>query len=330
MPVDALQPVADEREQYKALIESSGLADYGARTLIELTGQDRVVFLHNLCTNDIKELGVGSGCELFLTDVKGKILAYAVAYCGDRSLVLDTVPGQGEKLLAHLDRYLIREDVQVQDRSNSWSQLLLVGPASEATLRAELGATVPQDRLACKLLDRPRGKVQICRVDFFGPVGFQLRGQRELIAELASSLANKATVCGSEAVDTVRIEAGTPLYGRDVTDNNLPQEVDRDRLAISFTKGCYLGQETVARIDALGHVNRLLCGIRFEGESVPSPGVELTADGHAVGKVSSATFSPKLGCPLALGFLRRGHTEPGTKLQTPTCAAQIVALPVSS
>src|SRR5438046_8506879 len=105
----------------------------------------------------------------------------------------------------------------------------------------------------------------------------------------------------------MRIEAGYPLYGRDITDKNLPQEIDRDRLAISFTKGCYLGQETVARIDALGHVNRLLRGIKFLTSAIPERGTELQSGGKVVGHVTSSCWSPGIGAPLALGFLRRGH-----------------------
>ena len=103
----------------------------------------------------------------------------------------------------------------------------------------------------------------------------------------------------------VRLEAGVPLFGQDITDDNLPQEIGRDKLAISFTKGCYLGQETVARIDALGHVNRQLVGLRFEGGTVPPAGTKLVADGKEVGHVTIAAWSPKLDARLAMALVRR-------------------------
>ncbi len=138
-----------------------------------------------------------------------------------------------------------------------------------------------------------------------------------------------ATECRPAAFDAARIEWGFPLYGVDITDKNLPQEVARDALAISFVKGCYLGQETVARIDALGHVNKLLVGVRFHGATVPSPDTELSAAGQTVGHVTSATYSPRLSAPLALAYVRRGSNEPGTKLSSALGDAAVVRLPVS-
>src|SRR5205814_560451 len=117
-----------------------------------------------------------------------------------------------------------------------------------------------------------------------------------------------------EALEMVRIEAGTPFFGQDITDKNLPQELGRDALAISFTKGCYLGQETVARIDALGHVNQTLRGLRFAGLEIPQAGADLSTPDKpdkAVAHVTSAAFSPRLAAPLALGYVRRGYEAPG-------------------
>ena len=138
-----------------------------------------------------------------------------------------------------------------------------------------------------------------------------------------------ARPCGSEAVEIARIEAGTPLFGRDITDANLPQEIARDARAISFVKGCYIGQETVARLDALGHVNRTLAGVRFAATDVPASGTELTDDsGKVAGRVTSATFSPTLGAPLALAFVRRETNTPGSKLTSAVGPAEVVQLPL--
>jgi folate-binding protein YgfZ len=127
----------------------------------------------------------------------------------------------------------------------------------------------------------------------------------------------------------VRIEYGMPLYGRDITLENLPQEVNRNAQAISFTKGCYLGQETVARIDALGHVNRLLVVVKFAGERIPSPGDELQIEGKPVGQVTSAAFSPRVSKPLALAYVRTASAAPGTRLASPVGDAEVVALPLA-
>ena len=115
--------------------------------------------------------------------------------------------------------------------------------------------------------------------------------------------------------DILRIEAGTPVFGREVTEENLPQEIGRDNRAISFVKGCYLGQETVARIDALGHVNKLLKGLKFlTPEDVTAENAVLTREGKTIGKLTSTAFSPGWGRPVALGFVRAAHAEAGTEL----------------
>jgi len=135
--------------------------------------------------------------------------------------------------------------------------------------------------------------------------------------------------CGLDAVETCRIESGMPKYAVDITDANLPQEINRNEQAISFTKGCYLGQETVARIDALGHVNRLLVGVKMESSTVPESGVELTVGEKVVGKVTSSTYSPALKLPLALAFVRREHATDGTKLTLEAGTAEVCSLPVT-
>jgi folate-binding protein YgfZ len=130
-------------------------------------------------------------------------------------------------------------------------------------------------------------------------------------------------------LEIARLEAGFPWFGIDITADNLAPEVGRDKQAISYVKGCYLGQETIARIDALGHVNRLLVGVAIEAAAVPPQGSELTAAGKTVGHVTSAVFSPRLQAPLALAYVRRGYNEPGAKLTSTAGPARVVALPLS-
>src|SRR5262249_25960038 len=149
-------------------------------------------------------------------------------------------------------------------------------------------------------------------------------------ADAVSALleAEGATACARLAVDMARLEAGFPEFGRDISPDNLCQEVNRTALAISFTKGCYLGQETIARIDSLGHVNKLLVGLSFAGETVPEAGAEIFADGKAVGDVTSAAMSPRLGAPLALGYVRSAHAAAGTRLDSALGPVTVVALPI--
>jgi hypothetical protein len=198
-------------------------------------------------------------------------------------------------------------------------------------LRQAAGASPPEERLAHEPATIAGRPVRLRRVEWTIPGGWLVAGMREALADVrAALLAAGAEPCDATALDAARIEAGTPWYGIDITDKNLPQEVARDAAAISFTKGCYLGQETVARIDALGHVNRTLVGVRFDGAEVPAAGWELMVDGQAAGQVTSAAWSPRLGAPLALAYVRRGSNTAGTRLSSPCGGAVVVALPLSS
>ncbi len=325
-----VEPQGDLAAQYAALTEGCGLADWHPRTLIEMTGKDRATFLHNFCTNDIQGLTPGEGCELFITDVKGKTLGHGIVLCGPDALVLETTAGQAPRLIEHWDRYLLREEVQLTDRSDAWVQILVVGPQAAATIRGELEIEPPAELWNHARFASDGHSVGIYRTDFFGPQGFCVWGPPAGVRASAGRLARTAVPCGGPAVEVVRLEAGTPWYGIDITDQNLPQEVARDRRAISFRKGCYLGQETVARIDALGHVNRRLCGVRFAAPPVPAAGAPLRGgkDGDVVGHVTSAVLSLRLGAPLALAYLRRGHDQPGMALEADTGPAKVVALPL--
>ncbi|HEY4307808.1 MAG TPA: glycine cleavage T C-terminal barrel domain-containing protein [Pirellulales bacterium] len=319
----------DTAAEYAVLSSAVGLVDLSDRTQIELTGADRQSFLHNLSTNEVRRLATGAGCEAFLCNVQGHTLALVNIFCGAETLVIETVPGEEAKLLKHLDKYLIREKVELHGRSEPWAELLLAGPRAESLLQGSANALLQRtfDSVTGQLANVP---VSIRRVDFTQPTGFLISCDRTLAGDLWKHLRDAgARPCGREAFEIARIEAGTPFYGRDLTDGNLPQELARDARAISFTKGCYIGQETVARLDALGHVNRTLCGVRFAGPEVPPVGIEFTDDaGKSLGQVTSAAFSPRLNAPLALAYVRRGSNAPGTKIATAAGPAEVISLPI--
>ena len=321
----------DPKAEYHAIVNETAIADVSDRTLIALTGTDRHSFLHNLCTNEIRSRQAGSGCEAFLCSAQGRILFYVNVIAKEDALLLDTVAGQNEPLIAHLDRYLIREDVQLADRTAECGALLVAGPESESSVARLVAGTLPDKPLEIRDLQFGRRRMSFARVAWTSQRGFLLICASDETPELWQALVDAgAAPCGEEAMQVARIEAGIPLPGLDVTETNLPQEVGRDSETISFTKGCYLGQETVARIDALGHVNRLLAGVRFGGTEVPPGGTELRADDKTVGTVTSAAFSYALDSPLALAYVRRERSEPGTALESTLGTAKIVALPVRS
>lgn len=329
-----MSDVAQWLPEYQSLKQSAGMVDFAERTQIELLGDDRASFLQGLCTNDIRKLSPGDGCEAFITNVQGKIIGFVLVFSGPHSLVVETVPGQGERLRQHFDKYLIRSRVEIIDRSQEWGGWLLSGPHSEAILRQLTNHdNLPTALLASREATISHLRVWIRRVDIAGPVGFFVDCLRGDTAQIGSLL-HKAGAhrCGREAFEVARIEAGFPLFGRDITEHNLPQEVARDKRAISFVKGCYLGQETVARIDALGHVNRTLVGLHYLESHVPKVGATVLAGEEPVGTVTSAAWSPNLGAPIAMGYVRRGYNVPGTRLASNIGPAEVevISLPSQS
>ncbi len=291
----------DWQADYETLISDCGVISLNNWSQVQLTGKDRTSFLHNMCTNDIRRLEPGQSCEAFCTDVKGKILAHVLVVAEADRLQLVTVPGQAERILTHLNRYIIREDVQLADVTADFAWSYLIGP------RASEGATKSEAlRIESKQL---------------WPGGSLVRNSSKETTSLGS-LRNVDT--NSPAWTALRVESCWPLFGTDFDESYLPQEINRDRQAISFTKGCYLGQETIARIDALGHVNKKLALVRFSGSEVPTVGSKLFQGDSEVGTITTSTWSPQLAAPAALAVVRRGANEPGTILQSEKGEAVVV------
>jgi folate-binding protein YgfZ len=188
----------------------------------------------------------------------------------------------------------------------------------------------------CRVKDLP---ARLGDIEVYVSTWFPLGDQQALMIETALDNAQKlshvlgeqgAIRCDHGAFESLRIECSLPLFDIDFNEENFPQEIDRDRVAISFTKGCYLGQETIARIDALGHVNQKIAGVRFFSADLPPVGAELSKGGVKVGKITSAAFSPRLNTPLALALVRREANSPGARLESTAGECEVISLPVAS
>jgi folate-binding protein YgfZ len=317
--------------QYRALTTAVGRAVLSGRTIIAVTGDDCVGFLHSFVTNDVKRLAVGAGCEAFVTAPQGKTLGHVLLFREEHRIVLDTAPGQARTLIEHFERYVITEDVSFADQSEALTDVLVAGPAAGSVLSSVTRQQPPLSPLAhapAMLAGRP---VVVRKVELVGRNSWLLQVARENVSDIEAALESAGAARCEAAVESVRLEAGVPLFGLDITPDNLPQEIGRNEQAISFTKGCYLGQETVARIDALGHVNRLLAGLRFTGDSIPAAGTSLFAGGQPAGRVTSAAWSPRLAAPLGLALVRRAAAKPGTVLTTEAGSeAEVVRLPLDA
>jgi tRNA-modifying protein YgfZ len=304
-------------EEYAAATTRAAVFDVGDRTRLELSGSDRHRFFHNFCTNDIKGLKTGKGCEAFVPNVKGRVLGHVFVDATASSLWIDADPAQAARLLPHLERYIINEDVQIVDQTADWGELFVVGPEAGERLRT-LGVDVTGiENLEHRRLEIDE-TVRVRRFDVEPHRGFAICGPRERTADVWDKLREAGVrPAGLEAWTALRIEAGLPIYGVDISDENLAQEVGRTKTAISFTKGCYLGQEPIARIDALGHVNRELRSLRITGELAPPPGSRIFSDASVathVGTISSSSVSFGGNSPVAMAMVRSNVVADGSQV----------------
>lgn len=303
----------DPEREYASATTAAALFDLTDRAHVEITGNDRHAFLHNFCTNDIKKLEPGQGCEAFVTNIKGRVLGHVFVFATETALWLETVGGAEAKLIAHLDRYIIAEDVELFDRTPEFGELLVSGPAANERLRS-LGVATADGPLAHVASEWNGIPLDARNVDWLGNPAVLLLASRDQIPRLWQSLTEgEIPPAGGDCFHALRIESLFPLYGVDITDEQIAQEVGRTSQAISFVKGCYLGQEPIARLDAMGHVNRALRGLRLESGPAPAAGSAVIDDaGNNIGSITSTAISPGSGQPVALAYLRRGSLEPET------------------
>lgn len=307
--------------QYDTLKTGCGMIELRDWTLLELSGADRKSFLHNFCTADIKALDDGKTTEAFVLNGKGKIIGFVhVAALTDR-LLLAGAGSQAKALVEHLDKYIIREDVTIKDLCNVTEFIFVGGEKAAAVLNDAFQIKVAfGDSDDCKL--GTEASFTIVHGEIAGP-GYLLLVNKADYADVSAEILGRCNECLPEVLEAIRLEHGTPWFGAEVDDSCLPQEIDRDEKAINFNKGCYLGQETVARIDALGRVNRLL---RFAvlKEGTAAVGDELTANEKTVGTVLSAAKIPGTSKTILSAILKRSASNQGSSLQIENQTATIL------
>ncbi|MCC7422804.1 MAG: aminomethyltransferase family protein [Planctomycetaceae bacterium] len=306
----------DARAEELAARNEAALFDVTGRTHLTLTGRDRARFLHGFCTNDVKRLTAGEGCEAFVTNLKGRILEHILIAVAAEAIEVSGTAGFEEPLYAHLDRYLITDDVQIARRSDELAELFVSGPKAASLVNAVAdgsGSIPPYAHHNVSIAGVP---CAVQRLDLLGTMGYLVTVPRGDMESMQRALTQAgARPAGADVFDALRIESGLPLYGVDLSEDNLAQEAMRTEQCISFKKGCYLGQEPIARLDALGHVNRQLTAMRFATDALPAAGTALlTADGKDAGKISSAARVPSTGQIIAMGMVRSAFAKPGSEL----------------
>jgi folate-binding protein YgfZ len=272
--------------------------------VIEASGPDAVRFVDNFTTAAVSKLAVGEGTESFFTDARGWVLALTTILRTESGLViLLDAPAVAATLREHLEHYLIREQLELKDVSAEHAQLGVVGRTAADRVAGLCGQPVPTPaagHATCRLGDAAG---RVVRVEGRGADGCRLLVPAGRGGEVAAILSAAGVAQGDQAaVDALRIAAAFPAPG-DIPPKTLPQELGRDARAISFTKGCYLGQETVARLDALGHVNRRLVTLEIDAAAPPDVPATVHRHGTEAGVITSACVSPDTGGPLGLGLV---------------------------
>jgi folate-binding protein YgfZ len=299
-----------------------GVIDRSGRGLVEVRGPDRVSFLQAMLSNDVAALRPGRGCRALLLTVKGKLVADLAVYLREDDVVLETDEGRGEPLARGLDQHVVMEDVEIRDRTAELGVLAVLGPgAFEA---AGVAPLQPHQH-------RTVGDTIAAGVAYTGATGLHLIAPRPRIADLAAAVQGAgAAPLSTEAMEAMRIQAGWARWGSELDEDTIPLEAGLYD-ALSFTKGCYAGQEVIARVTARGHVNRRLVGLLVEGVAPPPPGTLLSGEGRAeAARVTSSCRGAKVGRAIALAYAFRTHADAGTELRLPDGrAARVVALPFS-
>jgi folate-binding protein YgfZ len=298
-------------EEYWAVRKHSGLADLSHLGLLRITGKDRLPFLNGLLTNEILKLNEGTGVRSALLNTKARVLADLYLYAREDDLLIDTGDVPGAKVKDTLDRFIITEDVQVKDLTSEFVHLTMQGPQGAETAKELFGITfVDMKPLQHKMI----GPTMIVVRDRTGQSGCDMIIPNDEAEAIWQGLLLKGvTPVGQDALEILRLEAGYPRYGIDVDENTIILEAGY-RDAISFTKGCYLGQEVVARATHIGRVNKNLVQFQTESDQVPGPKSKLQASGKEAGYVTSAAFSPGLKAVVGLGYAQRDFAKEGTRL----------------
>jgi len=308
---------SDARAEYAALRGGAGLIDLAHFGVLRVEGRDRVAWLDNLITTNIEKIPDGAGAFGLLLEAKGHVLADFVLLRDAEALWLYTSHAAKENLLANFRRAIFREKVTLADVSDAFSILTLQGAGAQECIRKAFGAFPPLTSLQFSYLQFPNTNHQLLGVNHprAEAPGYDLIAPREHAAALRDALiAAGARPVAFDALNVARVQAGIAWYGDDYDETTLAPEARLEKF-IAPDKGCYPGQEVIARIRNLGHVNRVLVQFQIEGARVPARGDLVFAAGKEVGSITSAVFSFAQNAPLALGYLRQEIALEGARVE---------------
>jgi folate-binding protein YgfZ len=299
------------RADYDALRQGAGVRAVPGRIVVRMAGDDRVSFLHGMCSNDVKNAAPGTVVPALILTEHAHLIADFFAWIAEDSILIEIDAARWAPARAHLERLLVADDVEFED-APALAVIDIEGPRAADAVRAlagEAATTLNQWRYL------RAGELLIGNVPRLGTPAFAVIGPAARLAEMlakVAALGPNFRAIGEQAVEIVRIENGIARAGVDTNDKTIALEARLDR-SISFTKGCYVGQETIERATARGGLKRRLFGIRFEG-GIPSLGAALRLDGKEVGRVTSAALSPRTGA-IGLAILHQAAWTVGARVQ---------------
>ena len=294
-------------EYYQAATRAAALADKDWFGIVKLTGTERVPWLQGMLTNDVQKLRSGTGCYAAHLTPQGKIVAHMHVLVDDDGVWLSLERAVIPKLLAALDKLLIMEEVQMADVSEDYSILALIGPKAAGALESWIDEPL---KLAGKYTHR---KVDDSRI-LVSDLGYDVwvpRGKADKVLRFLAQ--SGATAIDHGTWDVLRTEAGIPVYGVDIDETTMMPEIGE--AGVSYEKGCYIGQEVVAKVKYIGHVNRRFVGLTLSSKQLPELKSPVRKGGREVGYLTTTLFSPGLDKPIALGFFSRVAYAPGSEVE---------------
>jgi folate-binding protein YgfZ len=312
----------------------AGLFDLSSRGRIEVSGGEAVQFLNGMLTNDVARLEDGTWMQAAFPNPQGRLIASARVLRRGDAFLFDTEAVTYERVLKYLERYTLAGDFRVRDLTSETALLTVQGARAREIVRAALGdeaLNVERGRVStARFRD---GEVTLLHATHTAEDGFDLLiVNGEANALWAALVEAGARPAGFDALEVLRVEAGLPRYGVDASESNVVLEVVDEAESVSYTKGCYTGQEIIARIHWRGHVAKRLTGIILDGDAEPPMDAVIKSEEREVGRITSIVFSPRLRHQIALAVIRYDSLAPGTELKVfsgeeELCAARVAELP---
>jgi folate-binding protein YgfZ len=315
--------------EYSAVRDGgAGVIDLSSRGRLLVSGSEAVMFLNGLITNDMKTLAVNSWMAAIFPNVQGRLLAAVRIIHREDGFLIDTESPTLETVAKLLERFTLAGDFRVNNLTSETAMLSIQGPNAAAVIRQAFGetaATLARDQVATAQLDHG-SDVTVIRATHTGEDGFDLFVKANDAAKLLEMIRDAgAQSFGSEVAETLRIEAGIPRFGIDMDETRVVTETNLDD-AVSFTKGCYIGQEIIARIKYRGHVAKKLTGVLVEHDgALEGSSKILSADDKEIGSITSSAVSPRLKQTIALGYVKYDYLEPGTKVKVVSAEVELLA-----